>query len=537
MNSVNLSQAIGTSPGAYGNLSDAPPFAAIAPRSVAAFPVETTKGRRGVAKVSSREDFIAEYGHNPTFSLTTYGPLFFLQESNRVVVSRVLHNAKVAGAMLCVVPHETDTPEGMGGMTVLRPFIVGSESGASGIRMSDDYVLAFYDRSPGHSEKRIRLVPEINNPDGGFHVEVYVGNSNNYSERHHVKLTDYQNGFGEQMHIEQVINTRSRNIGVVLNTAVQGTIYLGDNLIDRTMEVWLNGGDGGDRVNAKDVTDTMIRDFADPERIRFNTIATPGFEVPTVQRVQVAIAQARKGSFACLGVPFAEQGVEAARAYRNQKLNVDSSYGALYTGDPVVVDPYTKRYTRVPVAALAVALYAYTDYAHHPHFSPAGRNRGDMQRFNTISLAEGRFYDQAARDLLFASQVNPVKTLDELGSFLWGDATLQRRQSLTGMVGVCRHRAALYNTIMDLVDFKIFDPYDNVLRDSIDSACKDVLKKDEKLGALSAISTRFDTARNTARAQDAGDLYYKVSYTPRGSMRRLIIDFTLNSSGLDVTVA
>ena len=100
MNSVNLSQAIGTSPGAYGNLSDAPPFAAIAPRSVAAFPVGTTKGRRGVAKVSSREDFIAEYGHNPTFSLTTYGPLFFLQESNRVVVSRVLHNAKEAGAML-----------------------------------------------------------------------------------------------------------------------------------------------------------------------------------------------------------------------------------------------------------------------------------------------------------------------------------------------------------------------------------------------------------------------------------------------------
>ncbi len=537
MNSVNLSQAIGTSPGVYGNLTDAPPFPETAPRSVAAFPVESTKGRRGPAKVPSREDYVAEYGHNPTFSLTSYGPLMFLQESNRVVVSRVLHNAKEAGAMLCVVPHEAATPEGMGGTTVLRPFIVGSENGADGIRLSDDYVLAIYDRSPGQSEKRVRLVPEINNPDGGFHVEVYIGNSTNWVERHHVKLTDYQNGYGEQMHIEQVINTRSRQIGVVLNTAVQSTIYVGDNLIDSTLEVWLNGGDQGDRVNGEDVMNTMVRDFADPERLRFNTLAAPGFEIPSVQRLQVAIAQARKGSFACLGVPFAEQGVEASRVYRNQKLNVNSSYGALYTGDPIVADPYTKRYTRVPIAALVTALYAYTDRAHHPHYSPAGRNRGDMQRFNTIGLAGGAFFDQPARDTLFASQINAVKSLDEVGSFVWGDSTLQRRQSLTSMVGVCRHRASFYTIITDIVDFKVFDPYDNVLRDSIDSACKDVLKADEKIGAITAISTSFDVARNTARAQDAGDLYYKISYTPKGSMRRLIIDFTLNNSGVDVAVS
>ena len=269
MNSVNLSQAIGTSPGVYGNLTDAPPFPETAPRSVAAFPVESTKGRRGPAKVPSREDYVAEYGHNPTFSLTSYGPLMFLQESNRVVVSRVLHNAKEAGAMLCVVPHEAATPEGMGGTTVLRPFIVGSENGADGIRLSDDYVLAIYDRSPGQSEKRVRLVPEINNPDGGFHVEVYIGNSTNWVERHHVKLTDYQNGYGEQMHIEQVINTRSRQIGVVLNTAVQNTIYVGDNLIDSTLEVWLNGGDQGDPAHEQvDGQGQLPLSFPQPEFLR-----------------------------------------------------------------------------------------------------------------------------------------------------------------------------------------------------------------------------------------------------------------------------
>ena len=536
MNSANLSQGIGTSPGVYGILSDAPPIPGTPPRSVPAFPVETLRGRRGPAKVSSAEDFRAEYGHDPRFSLTTYGPLLSLRESSRVVVTRVLRNAKESGAMLCVIPHDAATPEGMGGVTVLRPFIVGSENAEKGIRMSDDFVLAFYDRSPGKSEKRLRLVPEINNPDGGFHVEVYLGNSTDYVERFHVKMTDYQNGYGEQMHIEQVINFRSRQIGVILNENVQGTIYLGDNLVDRTMEVWLNGGDNGDRVIASDVVSTMISDFGDPERIRFNTIAAPGFEIPEVQRAQVAIAQARKGAFACLGVPFSQQDVDAARVYRNKSLNIDSSYGALYTGDPIVVDPYTKRNTRVPVAALATALYCYTDYAHHSFFSPAGRKRGDMQRFDTIGPAR-QSYSQADRDVLFASQVNPVKTLDEVGSFVWGDSTLQRRQSLTSMVGVCRHRATFYLAIVEILDNNVFDPYDDFLRDAIDSVCKDILKEDEKLGAVTGIATKFDTAKNTARAKDAGDLYYKISYTPKSSLRRLVIDFTLNNSGVDVAVS
>jgi len=52
-----------------------------------------------------------------------------------------------------------------------------------------------------------------------------------------------------------------------------------------------------------------------------------------------------------------------------------------------------------------------------------------LQRFAIIGV-HGDPHSRPDRDKLHNAQINSIKTLDEVGSFIWDDVTLQRRKSM-----------------------------------------------------------------------------------------------------------
>lgn len=527
MNDIST-ELIGDAPGVYGRFHDNSAYTTEAARSIGAFVVESSKGRRGYYKVNDPEAFVQEYGHNPLKSVTTYGPLLYLQESNRAVVVRGLSEALQAGAIAMVCPAEADTPDGMAGMTLFRPLIVGEINDNKDVRLSDDHFLLFYDLSPGTSAKSIRLRPEVSDPEGGFWVEVFEGSNSEASERFQVSLTYRNDGYGNQMFIEQRLNKSSNLVRAVVNTSTQ--FALSDDLIDTDMRVWLNGGDAGKKLEAADVVSSLTL-LADPERIRFNTLGLIGWMNPSVQNAAMVLCKRRKDAFAVCDVPRNMQSVADAKMYRNEMLRADSSYGALYAKHVIITDRLTNMDVAVPLGACAAASMAYTDREYRPSFAPAGRRRGDLQRFNVVGV-DGDPYSLPERGELGKVQINVMKTLDEIGSFIWNDATLQKRQSMLSFIGVARLRNSLYTAITDTLDMYVFDPNDSTQRDTIDANARDILEVEKRGRSIKWYQTSFSSTLNDVRASDAGKLFYQVLYVPYASNRQIIVDYTIGNSGV-----
>lgn len=522
-------EVIGSSPDTYGIFIDKSAYPTEPAKNVLACVVEARKGRRSIYKAVSPEDYLEEFGHDPQFSLTSYAPLLTLQESNRVAVKRVTNGAKNAGAILAKVPDDDSIPDDYVGRNILRPMIVGEEDDANSLVLSDDMVLAVYNLSPGESDLSYRFVPEVEDPEGGFWFEVYEANNAVAAERFQCSLMYRGDGNNDQMFIEERVNSASNKVRVVVNRNAQ--FRLEDDLIDVAMVASCGGGDDGERALPEHVIATMA-EFADQERIRINTFATTGWESPSVLRAATLLAQQRKDAFAILDVPIAYQSdLQSMIVWRNETLRVDSSFAALYGKHVVIQDRYANMQVTIPLSAAAAGCYAYTDNVDRPSWSPAGMRRGDLQRFAIIGV-HGVPHSRPDRDKLDKAQINSIKTLDDVGSFIWNDLTLQRRKSMGTFIGAARLRAYLYRTITDLLNGVLFDPNDSFLKDQIDLACKKVLSNEQIARGLRRFRTSFPERLNTLRAQDAGKLYYRVIYTPWASTRQIIVEYTMTNSSV-----
>ncbi len=523
-------EVIGSSPDTYGVFIDKSAYPTEPAKNVMGGTVETRKGRRSIYKATSPEDFLEEYGHDPQFSLTTYAPLLTLQESNKVAIKRVTNGAKNAGAILARIPDDDAIPAEYVGKNILRPMIVGEENDDKELILSDDMVLAVYNLSPGESDLSYRFYPEVEDPEGGFWFEVYEANNTVAIERFQCSLMYRNDGNNDQMFIEERVNGASNKVRVVVNRNAQ--FRLEDDIIDVSMLAACGGGDNGERVLPEHIIATMA-EFADQERIRINTFVTTGWESPTVLRAADLLAKQRKDCFSILDVPVRYQtSLQDMIVWRNETLRIDSSFSALYGKHVIVQDRYANMQVAIPLSAAAAGCYAYTDNIARASWSPAGMQRGDLQRFAIIGV-HGDPHSRPDRDKLHNAQINSIKTLDEVGSFIWDDVTLQRRKSMGTFIGASRLRAYLYRQITDILNVSVFDPNDLFLRDQIDLSCKKVLTEEQRGRGLRRFMTSFPKRLNTLRAQDAGKLYYRVIYTPVASARQIIVEYTMTNSSVD----
>ena len=60
-------------------------------------------------------------------------------------------------------------------------------------------------------------------------------------------------------------------------------------------------------------------------------------------------------------MPSANQAVQSAINYRNNSLNLNTSYAAIYTPDVLIQDQYTSQQLYIPPSGYVAAVYARTD--------------------------------------------------------------------------------------------------------------------------------------------------------------------------------
>lgn len=369
--------------------------------------------------------------------------------------------------------------------------------------------------------------------DNTFKIGVYDrSNTNSPLEEFTVSLNHQVDGNGNQQYIEDVINggsSPSNYIRVKYNVLASAGLKNADSNI-----IWLNGGfDGAQPTNAQIAA--AWDDFADPEQVTIRLLINAGYTNVAVQQKMVSIAESRKDCFAILDMPSDQQTAEAAVNYRKFVLNINSSYGAIYTPDLLITDDQTGEQLYVNPSGYVAGQYCYTDKNYASWWAPAGLNRGIIPNVQGVRVK----YSEGHRDLLAPNQVNYIREMPGKGYPIWEEYTLQPKASALQDVHVRRLLITIEVSITDFLEYNIFDPNDAIMRSGIKLSIEEYLQTVQTGRGLQVIegqngyAVQCDDNNNPAYLIDRGICVVDVYIKPIRVARFIKLNVILTKSSAD----
>lgn len=311
------------------------------------------------------------------------------------------------------------------------------------------------------------------------------------------------NGAGEQMYIENVINKRSQYIRFKNNEKC-GAVKIKAPVFE-----FLDGGSDGTRP-----TDKMISEayelFIDPESVDVNILMNSGYTTPLVHRQMDYIATTRGDCIAVLDLPDVDHMPNMATDYMRNRLNMSSSYSAMYAPFVKIRDTHNAKDLFVPPSGFVAAAYAYTDSNRAVWFAPAGLNRGQVK-----VLGIRKKYNQGMRDAMDRIKVNVVRSFTNgRGYVIMGQDTTQTTDSAFSNVNVRRLINFIKKSISTAAIIKNFQPNDSITMLELETIAESFLQPIKAGRGLYAYDAVCDKRNNTPATIANGDIVLDVYADP-----------------------
>lgn len=536
---------VNPSAGVYTLENDMSVRASAASTSIVAVVGEAGRGPVGVpTDIFDDTDLLAKFGHSDArlYGFGLYSAQRALSGTNNLKYVRVVsEDALTAGAYLTVDDITEPYPH-----LALTVFDDGSNNALGmkdpmanhAFQMDDpatENTMAFFcANSPGSWSKEltIKIVPSA--PAGisldeerhynpfHFAVEVYVNylNANSRPVERFVVSRNYEvNGDGDQMFIEDVINTYSAYIQVRNNP------HCPPVKIKKEAMEFLDGGADGTRPH-----EGLIRKgwdlFEDAEVIDVNLLCNAGYTTASVQRHMLTLAEKRGDCIAILDLPRASHETARAVHYVMNDLNYSSSYGGMYAPYLVIRDTNSAKEIAIPPSGDVCAAMAYTDQVAAVWFAAAGLRRGKLK---VLSIVEK--YKKGARNSLDRAKVNVIRNLPGRGFVIMGQDTLQRHDSAVSNINVRRMMNMIKKTLANAATISNFDPQDDITRTTLRSICNDFLRPIKAGRGLHEFETVCDTRNNPPDVVANGDLVLDVYADPTIPSKRIHLNAHLMPTG------
>lgn len=475
--------------------------------------------------ITSIQNFIRTFGvPDATLGYMHYSALAFLNEGNRLYVTRVAPGALTGGATVFINENSLNS-------------FYKWESGQEFPEEYDfgpDELFVIHAANPGewNQSLTVRVYPNTKVDDGSFYVDVFENNSGVASESFLVTLDYRVDGFGVQMNLQENINKRSALIRVVQNeNQAQYVQNPKRKFILSVIQTQLGGGTNGTRATTGQFMQAWEQ-YRNPEEVSVNILINGGLVNPAIQQRMDEISADRMDCMAILDVPSLEQRVQDAINWRRNNLTLNSSYSALYSCDLLVADNYSSRLLYVPPSGYVAAAYARTDRETATWFAPAGLTRGNLRVRGVRET-----YNQGDRDALVESQINPIRVLEGVGIAIWGADTLQTMRSALSNVNVRRLMLYLETSLSDTSLYSVFNPNDEILRGKLVEICERFLENVKNGRGVHRYGVVCDESNNPPEITANGDLILDVFVDPVLPAKRILLQATINKTGARFTAS
>ena len=279
--------------------------------------------------------------------------------------------------------------------------------------------------------------------------------------------------------------------------------------------------------------------FANPEAVNINVFTTPGIDYVNNQNlVELAIDMVETDRadsiYICTTPDFdlflpTYNDLEEGLIYPQQAVDnleetgIDSNYTATYYPWVLTRDSVNNTQIYLPPTAEVTKNLALTDNIAFPWFASAGYTRGIV---NAIKARKKLTQDD--RDTLYKGRLNPIATFSDVGTVIWGNKTLQIRESALDRINVRRLLLQARKLISAVAVRLLFEQNDDKVRqDFLDSVnpILDSIRRDRGL-----IDFRV-TVSNTPEDLDSNTLTGKIFLKPTRALEYIDIEFVITPTG------
>jgi hypothetical protein len=271
-----------------------------------------------------------------------------------------------------------------------------------------------------------------------------------------------------------------------------------------------------------------INSFSNPEAVDINVFATPGIDwfnhSSLVTQAIDMIEEDRADSLYIINAPN-QSDFDSADGVSEEldNLGLDSNYSATYWPWIQVRDTDNATQLYIPPTGEVLKNIALTDNVSYPWFAVAGYSRGlvnSIKAFKKLTLDE--------RDELYKNRINPIATFSDTGTIIWGNKTLQIRESALDRINVRRLLLRARKLISAVAVRLLFEQNDEQVRNEFLRLVNPILDSIKKERGLTDFRV---VVSNDPEDIDANTLRGKIYIKPTRSLEFIDVEFIITPTG------
>ena len=283
---------------------------------------------------------------------------------------------------------------------------------------------------------------------------------------------------------------------------------------------------------------TAYNTFENPEAVDINLFTTPGIDyvnnLGLSNSVIEMIESDRADSLYVATTPDynmfvssssnATDKISPTEAVNNLEDSfIDSNYTATYYPWVQVRDNNSNRQLYIPPTAEVLRNMALTDNIAFPWFASAGYTRGVV---NAIKARTKLTLDD--RDTLYVGRINPIATFSDVGPIIFGNKTLQIKESALDRINVRRLLLQTRKLISAVAVRLLFEQNDDVVRQQfldLVNPILDSIRRDRGLTDFRVVLS------NDPEEIDRNEMNGKIYIKPTRALEFIFIEFLITPTG------
>jgi len=307
-------------------------------------------------------------------------------------------------------------------------------------------------------------------------------------------------------------------------------------------KIWDGVNPNGSPMNDFQAWQTAINTFSNPEEVTINVFVTPGINWSDqnilIQNTIEMIEQQRTDTLYVIDAPDIDIPVTIGDGGKSDVIaaqgvvdlintsSIDSSYSCTYFPWIQMRDTQNNVNMYIPPTGEVVKAMAFTDNTSFPWFAPAGLNRG-------VTGARKSKYKLSleARDILYAGRINPMADFADSGTAIFGQKTLQVKESALDRINVRRLLLQIKVLIANIAIRLVFEQNDQATIDQFLAKATPVLDTIKRERGLQDFRIKMDSSNNTPETMDRNELYGEIFLKPTRAVEFIGITFTITPSG------
>ena len=291
-----------------------------------------------------------------------------------------------------------------------------------------------------------------------------------------------------------------------------------------------------------------IDTVADPESVDMNLMTIPGITNESLTNHLIDVCEDRGDAMALIDlknvyIPQHEQyySSKSSRFINNvnqtatdlKDRRIDSSYGATFYPWVQTRDANSGRALWVPPTVAMMGVLASSQAKSHLWFAPAGFNRGGLSDGAAgIPVTNvSQKLTSKERDNLYESNINPIASFPSSGIVVFGQKTLQERQSALDRINVRRLVIYLKKQISILSTQILFEQNVQSTWNRFTSVVEPFLSNVKVQFGITDYRLILDETTTTPDLIDQNIMYAKIMVKPARAIEYIAIDFVIASTG------